>query len=303
MRFDLTDLRLIVRIAELNSITKGAKASFMSLPAASMRIKRLEENAEAALIIRANRGVTLTPAGQTLVHHARLVLNQIDQLEGDLKEYTKGATKRLRVLANMPALEFLPVELHRYVRTHPDVNLDLREAFSHDIVRLVTLGHADIGIVAGTVRTENLETFLYHRERLTLVVSPQHPLAKASSVNFMDTIEYDHVGLHEAGPMQVFLRQIVDPTHRPFRLRIQVGHYETLCRMIEINLGVGIVPESVARRHAQTMSLCIVPLNDEWALRNMRICVRKRDELPDFGRDLLNVLVVSARTPRKKTRP
>ena len=90
VHFDLVDLRLMVRVAEANSLTKGAEASFISLPAASTRIKNLEESIGAKLLNRHSQGVTLTPPGQAFVHRARLVLGQIEHLRGDLQEYASG---------------------------------------------------------------------------------------------------------------------------------------------------------------------------------------------------------------------
>ena len=115
MHFDLVDLRLMVRIAEANSLTKGAEASHISLPAASTRIKNLEEGIGTRLLNRTSQGVTLTPPGQAFVHHARMVLGQIQHLRGDLQEYTRGVKGHLRVFANTTALgEFLPPVLRSY---------------------------------------------------------------------------------------------------------------------------------------------------------------------------------------------
>ena len=77
VHFDLVDLRLMVRVAEANSLTKGAEASHISLPAASTRIKNLEESIGAKLLNRHSQGVTLTPPGQAFVHRARLVLGEL----------------------------------------------------------------------------------------------------------------------------------------------------------------------------------------------------------------------------------
>ncbi|MBX3704907.1 MAG: LysR family transcriptional regulator, partial [Steroidobacteraceae bacterium] len=138
MHFDLVDLRLMVRIAEANSLTGGAAASHMSLPAASARVKHLEERIGAKLLYRTSQGVTLTPPGQAFVQHARLVLAQIEHLRSDLQEYAKGVKGHLRVLANTTALgEFLPPVLRAYLLRHPDVNVDLRERLSDEIVRAV----------------------------------------------------------------------------------------------------------------------------------------------------------------------
>jgi len=296
MHFDLVDLRLMVRVAEANSLTRGAEGSHISLPAASTRIKNLEESIGAKLLYRTSQGVTLTPPGQAFVHHARLVLGQIESLRGDMQEYAKGVKGHLRVFANTTALgEFLPPVLRTYLLSHPDVNIDLKERLSHDIVRAVTESQIDIGIVAGHVRTENLEVLPYREDRLALVVPLGHALAQSRSIDFEQTLDYDHVGLHESSAIHAFLRQVCDGLHRRLPLRIQVGNFEAACRMIEANVGVGILPESAARRHAQSMGIRIVPLNDEWSLRALLICMRKLDALPGFARDLVDLLVADAR--------
>ena len=295
MHFDLVDLRLMVRIAEANGLTRGAEASHISLPAASTRVKNLEESIGAKLLYRTSQGVTLTPPGQAFVHHARLVLGQIEHLRGDLQSFAKGIKGHLRVFANTTALgEFLPPVLRNYLRSHPDVNIDLRERLSHDIVRAVTEGQTDIGIVAGAVRTENLETIPYRQDTLMLVVPHGHPLAGAGPVAFADTLGLDHVGLHQASAIHAFLRQVCDQLHRSLPTRIEVGNFEAACRMVEAQVGVAILPGSAARRHAQTMAIDTVALTDDWALRQMQICVRNLQALPLFARDLVDLLVEDA---------
>jgi DNA-binding transcriptional LysR family regulator len=161
----------MVHIADANSHDarrRGAVAETWpdALPAASTRVKNLEESIGTKLLYRTSQGVTLTPPGQAFVHHARLVLGQIEHLRGDLQRIAKGIKGHVRVFANTTALgEFLPPVLRDYLRSHPDVNIDLRERLSHDIVRAVTEGQTDIGIVAGAVRTENLETLPYRQDR------------------------------------------------------------------------------------------------------------------------------------------
>ncbi len=299
MHFDLVDLRLMVRIAETNGLTRGAEASHMSLPAASTRVKNLEESIGTKLLYRTSQGVTLTPPGQAFVHHARLVLGQIEHLRGDLQSFAKGIKGHLRVFANTTALgEFLPPVLRDYLRSHPDVNIDLRERLSHDIVRAVTEGQTDIGIVAGAVRTENLETLPYRQDTLLLVVPRGHALAGGNPVAFADTLELDHVGLSEASAIHAFLRQACDRLHRVLPTRIEVGNFEAACRMVEAGVGVAILPGSAARRHAQSMAIDTVALSDDWSLREMQICMRNLQALPPFARDLVDLLVADAESAR-----
>jgi DNA-binding transcriptional LysR family regulator len=292
IHFDLVDIRLFVNIAETNSMTRGAELSHMSLPSASTRIKNFEDALGAKLLYRTSQGVTLTPPGQAFLHHARLVLQQLEQLSGDLQEYVRGVKGHVRIFANTTAItEFLPVVLPTFLASHPDVSVDLRERLSPDIVRAVSEGKTDIGIVAGEVRTEGLEALPYRRDRLVLATAFTHPLAAQDVVSFDETLAYDYVGMPEASAIHGFLSQHANRLHKSLKLRIQVGNFEAACRMIEANAGIGILPESAARRHAKTMAIRITHLADEWALRKLVICVRSLQMLPTFTRELVELLI------------
>src|SRR2546423_7157614 len=194
MHFDLVDLRLFVHIADTNSVTRGAERTHLSVPAASIGIRSLEGSGGAKLLLRSSQGVTLRTPGQAFAHHARLVLLQRDHLRSDLQEYAKGIKGHLRVFASTTAItEFLPAVLSRYLATHPDVSVDLRERLSSDIVRAVGEGQTDIGIVSGSVRTEGLEVMPYREDRLVLAVPARHAMAARRSVLFAETLGLDHV--------------------------------------------------------------------------------------------------------------
>ena len=290
--FDLPDIKLFVNIAEANSLTRGAERSHMSLPAASIRIKNLEEGLGAKLLYRTSQGVTLTPPGQAFMHHARLVLQQLADLRGDLAEYVKGAKGHVRIFANTTAMaEFLPAVLPKFLASHPDVNIDLKERLSNDIVRAVSEGKVDIGIVAGNVRTEGLEILPYVEDRLVLVTSNSHALAERDEIEFVEALGHDFVGMVEASAIHGFLAQAANDLHRSIKIRIQVGNFETACRMIEANVGLGVLPFSAASRHAKSMGIQIVEIKDEWAVRKLKICVRSVQALPVFARELIELLV------------
>ena len=290
--FDLPDIKLFVNIAEANSLTRGAERSHMSLPAASIRIKNLEEGLGAKLLYRTSQGVTLTPPGQAFMHHARLVLQKLADLRGDLAEYVKGAKGHVRIFANTTAMaEFLPAVLPKFLASHPDVNIDLKERLSNDIVRAVSEGKVDIGIVAGNVRTEGLEILPYVEDRLVLVTSNSHALAERDEIEFVEALGHDFVGMVEASAIHGFLAQAANDLHRSIKIRIQVGNFETACRMIEANVGLGVLPFSAASRHAKSMGIQIVEIKDEWAVRKLQICVRSVQALPVFARELIELLV------------
>jgi DNA-binding transcriptional LysR family regulator len=297
VEFDLIDIRLFVDVADLNSLTRGAERSNMTPPSASLRIKNIEERLHTKLLYRSNRGVTLTPAGKAFLHHGRLMLLHAQQLQDNLREYAKGIRGHVRVLANTTAIaEFLPSVLASFLAAHPDVSVDLGEQLSIGIVRALAEGTAEIGIVAGSISTEDLVVLPYRADRLVLVTPRNHVLAKHRQIKFADTLSFDHVGLVEGSALFVFLTQAAHALNKTITTRVRVGNFESLCRMVEADVGVGIVPEYAARRYSHHMDIRVVSLVDEWATRDLQICVRSLEALPLFARWLVDALLADSKS-------
>jgi DNA-binding transcriptional LysR family regulator len=292
MHFDFVDLRLLLHIAETRNLARAAERSHLSAPAASNRVKNLEEQLGFKLLYRTSQGVTPTPAGEAFVHHARLVLERVEHLAGDMQEYGEGIKGHVRIWANTTAIsEFMPAVLSRFLRDHPDVNIDLREVLSGEIVKGVADSATDIGIVAGNVHAEHLEILPYRDDRLVLVTACDHPFARQASVDFSQVLNANFVSLPTSSAIHAFIMSAADALGARLKLRIQVGNFEAACRMIEAGVGIGIVPESVALRHRKTMQIAIVGLNDPWAERKLKICVRSLKDLPPFARVLVDRLM------------
>jgi DNA-binding transcriptional LysR family regulator len=291
MRFDLTDLGLFRHIVEAGSITHGAERANLALAAASTRIRKMEQAFGAELLVRSRQGVTPTQAGRTLLQHARVILAQTERLREDLSPYARGLAGQVRIFSNTNALtEFLPETLSSFLATYPDISVDLEERLSDEIVGLIAEGAADIGIVAGTVDYGGLHTFPFRSDRFVLVVARNHPLASRASIGFAEVLDYDIVGLDRASALQRFLADKASRIGRPLRLRVQLRSFDAICRLVECNVGVGIVPETTAKRTAKASAITAIQLNDSWALRDLTICVRDEDALPPYARQLVDHL-------------
>src|SRR3982074_3375694 len=251
MRFDLADLSLFRHVVEAGSITHGAERAHLALAAASTRVRNMEQALGAPLLIRARHGVTPTQAGRTLLQHARTMLGQAERLREDLGAYAGGLAGQVRVLSNTNALtEFLPEALSAFLAGHPQVSIDLEERLSDEIVGLIAEGVADLGIVAATVDASALETYPFRKDRFVLVVAREHPLAKRPKIAFAQVLDHDFVGLDRASSLQRFLADKAARIGQPLRLRVQLRSFDAVCRLVECNVGIGIVPQTTARRVA-----------------------------------------------------
>jgi molybdate transport repressor ModE-like protein len=282
MRFDLTDLSLFRHVVEAGSITHGAERAHLALAAASTRVRQMEQALGAALLVRGRGGVTPTQAGRTLLQHARTILGQAERLREDLSAYAGGLAGQVRVLSNTNALtEFLPETLSSFLAAHPNVSVDLEERLSDE-------GVADIGIVAGTVDPGRLTTYPFRSDRFVLVVARDHALARRAKISFAETLDYDFVGLDRASALHRFLADKASRVGRPLKLRVQLRSFDAVCRLVERNVGVGIVPETTVRWAAKAMEIKPVALTDPWALRDLSICVRDYKALAPFARQLVD---------------
>lgn len=291
MLFDLTDLRLFIFVAELKSLTRAAERMHLSLAAASNRMKELESRFGMRLLYRENKGVMLSPAGETLLAHAQQFMQQLERLKSDMQQYNNGIKGHIRIFANTTAVtEFMPQVLGTFLAAHPQVNVALEERLNHDIVRGVQEGTADIGVAAGPVQGQGLEIINFSTDRLVLATALNHPLAKAGSVSFAQTLEYAHVGLHEGSTLQHFLNRVVSDSGEHLNLRIQVRGFDAMCRMVETNVGIGILPQSAALRHSMSMNLALVELSDPWAVRERSVIVQKLEGLPAYARELVELI-------------
>ncbi|GGB89166.1 LysR substrate-binding domain-containing protein [Pseudoduganella buxea] len=295
MRFDLTDLKLFQRVAESGSITAGAAHAHLALASASARIRGMEDTLGVPLLVRGRRGVEPTAAGRTLLHHARLITQQMERMRADLGEYASGLKGHVRVLSNTSALtEFLPDVLAAFMAAHPHVNVDLEERLSTDIVQAMRDRLADIGIVTDAVDSSGLETRLFKEDRLVLAVGLAHPLAKgvrrSGALPFSACVEYDFIGLAGDSALQQYIgEQGLRLGHR-LRYRVRLRSFDAICRMVASGNGLAVLPESAAVRSRDAANLKVVRLTDPWARRRLLLCMQSYAKLPGYARELADAL-------------
>ena len=290
MRFDLIDLQLFLSVVEAGSITHGSAQANMTLPSASARLRGMEALIGLPLLERNRRGIKPTPAGASLAHHARIVLRQIEQMRGELGEYSKGLKAHIRLLANTAAMtEFLPQALAPYLAKHPHVDIDLKERLSTEIVKAVSQGAAEIGIISDVVDYGALKLLPFAIDRLVLVVPRAHPLADQRRISFQQIIGQEFVGLNAGSPLQEYLDEHAARAGHPLSFRVRMRTFDGVCRMVEHNVGLAIVPETAARK-CKAMAIRSVRLTDAWAMRRLSLCVRDLGSLSPHSRKLVDCL-------------
>jgi len=292
---DPGDLRLFVAVLECGTLTAGAERVNLSVPAASERLQRLEHVLQVRLFERAKSGVKPTEAGVALGSHARAVLQQLERLQAEMTPYARGMRGRVRLLCNTSALtEHLPEALGGFLSANPDIDVDLQEMWSHEILQAVHMGAADVGILADSVDTAGLQTWLFRDDRLVLI-SPlrgaRSTARRASArISFVDALDKPFVGLARDSALSRFLDDQALRVARNVHYRVRVKGFEAVRKLVASGVGVAIVPESATVLSAGESAYRVQHLTEGWATRRLMLCTKSDEGLPPFVRRLIDAL-------------
>ena len=291
MKLDPVSLRLFVRVVEEGTIAAAAAREHIAAAAVSKRISELEDQLDTALLVRSNKGMAVTAAGEALAHMARSVLSDLDDLVLQMKDFSSGTRGSVRVLANISAItQFMPAALKSFLADHPMIQVQLREMTSRDVIRGVAENSADIGIFTQVPYGDDLQVRRYRNDELVLIVPVEHPLAVLDSVSFAQTLDYEFVGLHVGTGLNFQMLKAASELGRSLKLRIEVNSYDAQCLMVEAGLGIGLQPKLSARTY-NALAIKSIPLTDPWAFRQLDICVRSYEALSPAARLLYDHLL------------
>lgn len=298
MHFDLIDLRLLVAIADIGSLSRAAAQFPLALSAASNRLRQFEERCGVSLFTRSASGMVATPAGRITLDHARRVLAEAEQLRDTLQDLAGQRRIRLRLAATTVANNtYLPAALGPFLADYPEVDLQLEERSSRDVLLAVQNQEVDIGVLDGNLSLADVVSLPFRHDRLVLLVPADHPFAARGHCLLREALGFFFIGLPAERAMQRFVENIAMEHARPLKIRVRAPSFFAMAQLVAQGAGIAMLPEAAARRHAGELTARIVSLDDAWATRELRLCVRSMGELSVQARQLLSYLTQSVQMP------
>jgi DNA-binding transcriptional LysR family regulator len=290
-KLDIPALEIFVAAVEEKSLSKAAERENVVTSAASKRVAELERHLDRTLLHRHGRGVEPTPAGVLLYQRAKAILRSVQLAEQAVDSYSADGQAKIRLAANPSTiLQFLPAPMARFMEGRQNVAIDLLECHSYDIPRLVAEGAVDMGIYHADHPLPGVASFPFRTDRVGLVVPIGHALADRGSLYLEDALDYDLLGYFPRHSLDQFLAYVGQTLSRPPKVKLQVSNFETRCRMIREGLGIGVVPERIARNYLADMGLVLLQLKDAWAQRQFFLCVRDAAAMSTVVAELLQAL-------------
>lgn len=246
-------LRHFIAVAETLSFRRAAERLHMAQPPLSQSIRRLEEQLGVMLFDRSRRGTALTPAGSAALEQARLALFHADQFDRIAQATASGEAGRLRVgFVGSATCSLMPRLIPTYARRFPDVELELLESTTRQILPQVESGELDVGLIRTPVaQSGRVQLDLIEPDVFVAAVLSDSPLGRRRKIELKDLASEPFVwfspkevpGLHSMALLACQRAGFLPRVHQ------QAVQVQTIISLVESGLGVAIVP-SAAARHA-----------------------------------------------------
>ncbi|NNP73744.1 transcriptional regulator [Acinetobacter defluvii] len=281
MRLDFFDLHLFLNIVDTGSLTKGAERSAISLQAASERIKKLEKQFNTPLFTRHAMGIKLTVAGQVFTEQAQQLIQQEQQLHQAMSPFAQALASQVTLWCNSSAQsEYLPILLPQYLVENPHIQIELKEAESHDIIQAIEKGTAQLGLISSFFNSNSLNTLAFSHDPLVLICPQQHILAQEKTLNLSEVLNYPFVGLMQHHSLQQSIETQAKLLNCIMQYRLRLPNFAGIAQVVADGVGIAIMPKRAAQHLNKLYKFHQIQLTGAWANRQLLLAAQQFDALP-----------------------
>jgi DNA-binding transcriptional LysR family regulator len=254
---DIRQLKAFVAIAESGTFTAGAVRVHVTQAAISMQIRQLETETHAQLFIRAPRRVILTEAGEKLLERAYTILREHDAALEELAALTGAHRGRLRIgsASARVSADPLPQILKELRGTHAGVETSVGSGTSESLVKQVLAGELDAAFVSLPVEARGVQTELLSEDYLVAIASPRHPMAKQKIVSAYALAGEKLILGERGGNTRRLIDQFFAQAGVTLKVTMELSRLAAIKRMVEGDMGVGIVPLQSVHEEVRSGSL------------------------------------------------
>jgi LysR family transcriptional regulator, low CO2-responsive transcriptional regulator len=259
---DVHHLRVFISVAENMSFTRAAERLFLTQSAVSHQIARLEREIGADLFVRLGKSISLTPAGQALLPHARKIFSSLDEAAAVVRRATHSDLGRLRIGASPAACQYIiPEALREFRESFPNYSLTIVPGDSPAIIELLLNESIDLGLVIKPERQKKLQFHDLFRDELGFVVSPLHPWVKAGKVDRRELRDQRMVLYSRNSATFRLVDRYLTRMGAPLREWIELGETGAIKELVKLGLGISIMAHWIVRPELSEKSLAFLPLS------------------------------------------
>jgi DNA-binding transcriptional LysR family regulator len=292
----MADRRLQVfhTVARLLSFTKAAETLHMTQPAVTFQVRQLEEYFNTRLFDRTHNRISLTDAGKRVYEYADRIFELYAEMENGVREITGEISGALMIGASTTIAEYmLPTLLGDFNNRYPEVSIHLKVSNSEGIVSMVENNTIDLGVVESPVGNKNLVVETCKQDQLVAIVPPGHPLARGSSLQFSELLDYPFICREEGSGTREVINDYLDGLPgcaAGLKLSMELGSPEAVKGAVEAGMGVSVVSKATVQKELRLGTLVTLTLDPplfrpfSFVHQKQKFKLRVMEELLEFAR-------------------
>lgn len=264
-------LRYFITVVDCQNFTRAAQKLNIAQPALSQQIQKLETELGTPLLIRGRKQSFPTTAGKMLYDQSLSILQLVDQTKQSLLDLVNLKSGGLRI-ATIPTVSFklLPNWISQFQQSYPEIEYVLKEGTSQDVENWVLQGECELGYSQLPVVSPQLVSQDILVERFCVLLPQKHSLAKMDQIVF-SRLRGEQLILYQGGKLaEMVLNRCHSLGWNP-RIVCETSEFETLRALVQIGLGVAIVPEMAVEKDTSKSSLMAVPIKDAIMQRHIAL--------------------------------
>ena len=274
----LAQIEGFVEVARSQKLGQAAGELFITQPALTARIQRLEQELGVPLFVRTPTGMRLTDPGRTFLPWAVRALDAVEEGRRHVHELARGGAGELAIGA-APAVGtyVLPALLKSFSDDLPNVSLVVRTGHSEEILDMVLRGEVEVGLVRALLHPQ-IQSVPFYEETLVLVTDPSHPFAARKGISIaeiaeMQLILFDRTSSYHGLTSSFFREAGVTP-----RGVMELDNIDAAKKMVQQGLGVALLPQTAVAGELADGSLVAVRLADVEPAHRQIVAVRRKDD-------------------------
>ena len=248
---NIRDLKYLVALADHGHFGKAATACFVSQPALSMQIKKLEDTLGTTLLERNPKTLLFTEPGLAIIERARELLYLVEQIK-KIADTAKDPVSGELTLGIFPTLApfLLPHIIPFLAKTYPKLTLHLIEEKTTPLIVELQQGRLDAAFLALPIEEKNFHHAVLFEEAFMLCVPLNHPLAKRASVNIEHLANETFLLLEEGHCLRDQSLAICHKMHLPASQNFRATSLETVRHMVSAGAGITLMPSLACTANA-----------------------------------------------------
>lgn len=243
---DVRQLEMFLAVVEQGGYLQAGSQLHVSHSAIHRQIRLLEEELGEKVLVKRGKSVHPNESGELLIETARTVHQEIARLGKQIRDLRTLQSGQLRIGTGTTALTFfLPPVLERFHRQYPKIDIYIVTGTADNLIRLVSTGDLDLGIVSESPEGPSLEKYIHYEplfdEEFVVAVPRRHTLSRRKSVTWIELKSLPFISF----PKESRIRRLIDARFRRAgiepKIIMELENEEAIEKMIEINLGIGFL--------------------------------------------------------------